>query len=113
MSQIQITLDRWKNGFVGGPGCLLPIFFSHFLKLLLCVWQGGGSLEAVTESLSKIQITLGKWRNGCVHSTGCLMPKFIYFFKLFSVITLWQCGGVAGPLKCESDTNLMIGSVKA
>ena len=46
LSLIQITLDRWRNGCVEGPGCLLPIFFYFLSKYCsVAVWRCGGALD--------------------------------------------------------------------
>ena len=48
LSQIQITLDRWRNGCVEGPSCQLPIFFYFSSKYCsVAVWRCGGALDTV------------------------------------------------------------------
>ena len=95
LSQILITLDRWKNGCVVGPGCLLPIFFLLLKQVLICgsvaVWWGFGHSQIKFESNTNYTRKMEEWLCG-----GSGLPAANIFFNFLKSIALWQCGGVAG-----------------
>ena len=66
---------------------------------------GGSGLPAASFFLLLKQVLL------CGSVAGLCRQS--QFFQFFSFLTLLQCGGVAGALKFDSDTNMVKGSVKA
>ena len=84
-------MEEWLCGGSELPAANIFFYFSS-KYCSVAVWQCGGALDTVRQSLSKIQISLDRWKNGCVEGPGYLLSIFFLLLSKYCSVAVWWCG---------------------